>query len=72
VKVGDLVREVERDPAWILYGDTPGVIIRAADDDMGLVARPAFGKIHHWLVSWGNGDFDVMNISDIEVIHESR
>ena len=71
MQVGDLVREVG-DPAWRLYNDTVGVVIRPADDDMGLVARPAFGKIHHWLVAWGSGDVHIMNIGYIEVVNANR
>ena len=72
MQIGDLVKEIVTDPVWRLYNDTVGVVIRPADDDMGLVARPAFGKIHHWLVAWGTGDVHIMNITDIEVVNESR
>jgi hypothetical protein len=83
MEVGDLVKEIVTDPVWRLYNDTVGVVIRPADDDMimkpgatpadmGLVARPAFGKVHHWLVAWGTGDVHIMNIADIEVLNASR
>ena len=72
MQAGDLVKEIVTDPAWELYGGTLGFLIRPADDDMGLVARPAFGKVHHWLVAWGSGDVHIMNITDIEVVNESR
>ena len=75
MQVGDLVKEIVTDPVWRLYNDTVGVVIRPADDDMGLVAssRTRFsGKIHHWLVAWGTGDVHIMNITDIEVVNENR
>ena len=36
MQVGDLVKEIVTDEAWRLYSDTVGVVVRPADDDMGL------------------------------------
>jgi hypothetical protein len=70
LKVGDLIREIETDPLWILYSGSLGVLVRPADADMGL--RGLEG-IHHWLVAWGNGCVQIVNIDDIEgVKNESR
>ena len=69
MKVGDLVRETEADPEWVLYGGTRGLILRAADVDMGL---PDMKDTHHWWVAWGNGNTHMMSINDIEVVNASR
>ena len=69
MQVGDLVKEFVSDEAWRLYSDTVGVVIRPADDDMGLVS---LDEIHHWLVAWGSGDVHIMHIDDMEVLNESR
>jgi hypothetical protein len=69
VKAGDLVKEIVSDEAWRLYKDTVGVIVRPADDDMGLVS---LDEIHHWLVAWGSGDVHIMHIDDVEVVNASR
>ena len=69
MKVGDLVRETEADPEWVLYGGTLGLILRSADVDMGL---PDMKDTHHWWVAWGNGNTHMMSINDIEVVNASR
>ena len=69
MQAGDLVKEIVLDEAWRLYSDTVGVVIRPADDDMGLVS---LDEVHHWLVAWGSGDINIMHIDDVEVVNESR
>jgi len=61
MKPGNLVREVEKNPDWILYGGTPGVILRASETVAG-----------HWWVLWGNGFTHLMWDKHIEVLNESR
>ena len=68
MKVGDLVRETETDPAWILYRGTLGLILRSADEDMGLCEVEG---THHWWVSWGTGETHMMCIDDIEVVQSA-
>jgi len=68
MKVGDLVRETETDPDWILYSGTLGLILRSADEDMGLSGVVG---THHWWVSWGCGEIHMMNIDDIEVVQSA-
>jgi len=69
MQVGDLVKEIVTDEAWRLYSNTVGVVIRPADDDMGLVS---LDEKHHWLVVWGSGDVHIMHIDDVEVVNASR
>ena len=71
MQVGDLVKAIVTDEAWRLYSDTVGVVIRPADDDMGL-HRLDHARGHHWLVAWGSGQTHIVNIDDIEVVNESR
>lgn len=69
MRVGDLVREAETDPNSILYNGTLGLILRSADEDMGLSGVEG---THHWWVSWGSGEVHAMNIDDIEVFQKAR
>lgn len=68
MRVGDLVRETETDPEWVLYGGTLGLILRSADEDMGL---PGMVPTRTWWVTWGNGDTHMMSIDDIEVVQNA-
>jgi len=61
MQAGDLVREIEKDPDWVLYGGTTGVIL-----------RPAETVVSHWWVLWGNGFTHMMWDRHIEVISASR
>ena len=70
MQAGDLVREIEKDPDWVLYGGTTGVILRPADEDV----TSALGATsqRHWWVLWGNGFTHMMWDRHIEVISASR
>jgi len=70
VRVGELVRESESDPEWVLYDGTLGLILRSADEDMGL--ENVVDTPFYWWVSWGNGATDMMSVNDIEVVNASR
>ena len=61
MQAGDLVREIEKDPDWVLYGGTTGMILRPAETVVG-----------HWWVLWGNGFTHMMWDRHIEVISASR
>ena len=61
MQAGDLVREIEKDPDWVLYGGTTGMILRPAETVVG-----------HWWVFWGNGFTHMMWDRHIEVISASR
>tara|TARA_R110002126_G_scaffold84092_5_gene204610 strand:+ start:1124 stop:1336 length:213 start_codon:yes stop_codon:yes gene_type:complete len=70
VQAGDLVREIEKDPDWVLYGGTTGVILRPADEDVTSTLGATSQR--HWWVLWGNGFTHMMWDRHIEVISASR
>jgi|ETNvirnome_6_100_1030635.scaffolds.fasta_scaffold257571_1 hypothetical protein len=70
MKVGDLVREVEKDSDWILYDGTSGIILRPADEDVASTLGATSQR--HWWVLWGNGFTHIMWDKHIEVLNESR
>ncbi len=76
MQVGDLVREIEKDPDWILYGGTTGMILRPAEEEEveldAVTSTLGATSQRHWWVLWGNGFTHIMWDRHIEVISESR
>jgi hypothetical protein len=64
--IGSLVREIETDPEWILHPGEVGVIIRPADEDMGLNIKPEMIS-RHWEILWSDG-LEIVLDTDLEVV----
>ena len=68
MKVGDVVRESEVDPEWILYPGCLGIIISDANRSMGMSDSD---HVYYWLVAFGCYELSIMNHLDIEVVYEA-
>ena len=67
--IGTLVTETETDLSWCMFPGQTGVIVRSADEDMGL---PGCGRF--WLVCFGQGPAQEDMIfldEDLQVLREA-
>jgi len=67
VKIGDLVIEIETDRDRTLYPREIGMIVRAANDALGMHLK----RTRYWEIMWADG-LQVLLDEDLEVINESR
>ncbi len=66
MKVGDMVKEVERDCEWQLHPGEIGIILEQATEWEKKNAQiPGSGR--HWLIVWSTG-VEVMEFSDFEIV----
>ena len=67
MKVGDLVRQIKQNYDWILHPGKIGMIVRAANDALGLHLE----RNRYWEIMWADG-LQVVLDEDLEVINENR
>jgi hypothetical protein len=67
MKVGNLVRQTKQDYDWILHPGKIGMIVRAANDALGLHLE----RTRYWEIMWPDG-LQVVLDDDLEVVDESR